>query len=146
MMHLGAALESLLNVAPWCLSVGCDCPLVAHATHKESSAAKPARLCMRIVVHSSLAPRSLTRRRVTNRTLVLPSFACWCEQDQVATVLETCVMKVRRRPKCFYFLASFAACQHPEKCEAGTHQCVVFADLALGSGQNAHMALVPSTR
>jgi hypothetical protein len=35
-------------------------------------------------------------RRVTNRTLVLPEFACWCEQDQVATVLEACVMHVRR--------------------------------------------------
>ena len=37
-------------------------------------------------------------RRVTNRTLLLSSFACWCEQDQVATVLETCVMKVGLSP------------------------------------------------
>ena len=24
---------------------------------------------------------------------MLPEFACWCDQDQVATVLETCVMQ-----------------------------------------------------
>ena len=31
--------------------------------------------------------------RVTNRTLILPEFSCWCDQDQVATVLEACTMQ-----------------------------------------------------
>ena len=26
---------------------------------------------------------------------MLPGFACWCEQDQVATVLEACIMQAR---------------------------------------------------
>ena len=30
---------------------------------------------------------------MTNRTLVLPEFACWCDQDQVATVLKDCTMR-----------------------------------------------------
>ncbi len=37
---------------------------------------------------------------------MLPSFACWCEQDQVATVLETCVMKVRRKSERLQLLAT----------------------------------------
>lgn len=32
-------------------------------------------------------------RRVTNRTLILPDFTCWCDQDNVADVLEDCIMK-----------------------------------------------------
>ena len=31
--------------------------------------------------------------RVTNRTLILPEFSCWCDNDQVATVLETCASR-----------------------------------------------------
>ena len=33
---------------------------------------------------------SLSVSRSLNRTLVLPPFMCWCDQDQVATVLQTC--------------------------------------------------------
>ena len=30
---------------------------------------------------------------MTNRTLILPDFTCWCDQDNVADVLEDCIMK-----------------------------------------------------
>lgn len=29
-------------------------------------------------------------RRAINRTLILPEFTCWCDQDNVPTVLKAC--------------------------------------------------------
>jgi len=70
---------------------------------------------------------------------VLPSFACWCEQDQVATVLETCVMKVLpSRPECFQSLATSEMCVYPARRQSRTHRCArALLDLASGCGQNA---------
>ena len=70
-----------------------------NAQNAEPSTTKPETPCPAYHQPSRQPQQLLNRHRVTYRTLVLPSFACWCEQDQVATVLETCVMKVRTPPK-----------------------------------------------